>query len=284
MPDRPRPAAARSVRAPAARGQWAPPPPRPPPRRGGRARAAGRSRERVGRVVARGVQAVGEEHDHPLVRDRRRRAGSTPRAALRRGRWCRARAARRAPTAGSPAAGARPGPAAPSHPALKVSTDGCSFSRPASFATITPAAATAASATARPCIDPEMSTTRHTALRCAVHVRVTMSSTAGRRDALGVQASRVRSRSRSPSARAMGPSRRVPRAFVGPIRPSRRNTRPAKRRAAARSATSVATAMSASIAAAASGSSATATSNASGSSSPTSGETSSNAGCCWASC
>ena len=138
-------------------------------------------------------------------------------------------------------------------PALNVSTDGCSFSRPASLATITPAAATAANATARPCIEPEMSTTRHTARRCAVQVRVTMSSAPGRRDVLGVHASSVRSRSRSPSSPRDAPSRRVPRAFAGPTRPSCRNTRPASRRAAARSATSVATAMSASIAAAASG-------------------------------
>ena len=41
---------------------------------------------------------------------------------------------------------------------------------------------------------------RHTARRCAVQVRVTMSSAPGRRDVLGDHASSVRSRSRSPSS------------------------------------------------------------------------------------
>ena len=222
------------------------------------------ARERLGRVVARGVQAVRQQHDQALVGHRRRQLHR--RLAQARGEVGGAVPAQRrpAPTAGPPAAGAPPAPAAPATPAPNVSTDGCSFSRPVSLATITPAAATAASATASPCIDPEMSTTRHTARRCAVQVRVTMSSAPGRRDALGVQASSVRSRSRSPSSPRDGPSRRVPRALAGPTRPSCRNTRPASRRAAARSATSVATAMSASSAAAASGSSATAASNASG--------------------
>ena len=167
-------------------------------------------------------------------------------------------------------------------PALNVSTDGCSFSRPASFATITPAAATAASATASPCIEPEMSTTqadrpavrgpgarddvvgagpprraRRPRVERAVEVEVALQP-AGRPEPPGA----ARLRRADPAELQEHPARpaaeRPPaarRRWPRPCPPAspRRPRGPRRRRA----------------------------SNASASSSPTSGETSSNDGCCW---
>ena len=66
-----------------------------------------------------------------------------------------------------------------------------------------------------------------TARRCAVQVRVTMSSAPGRRDVLGVQ--RVEGAVQVEVAvqpRGTGRAAGCPRAFAGPTRPSCRNTRP----------------------------------------------------------
>ena len=142
----------------------------------------------------------------------------------------------------------------------------------------TAAAATAAVASRSPCMEPERSTSRHTAVSERFHVCTTSSSVSSGAPVLRDRwiASSDASRSMSPSAERRGrrTSRSTPVRDAAASLAASTTTRPASRPASSRRRRSVAVFMSASSASAASGASSNNSSNADSSTMPTSGETS----------
>lgn len=142
----------------------------------------------------------------------------------------------------------------------------------------------AAAANRSPCIDPDRSTSRQSAVSGRSHERTVRSSVEiGRRAARPAAiASRLASRSRSPSAIAARwvASRPMPRRLATPDRATSTRTRPARVRASPRSRSSVAPVRSARRVSASSGSSSRSVANSSSSRTPISGLTSAKFGCC----
>ena len=205
------------------------PRPAPPRSAAGRARAAGRcrpARSPAARPPWTGSPTAGRRPARPPVDGSsccRRPAAPPP------GRSARARAGPPGPGRRPPRPAAGPAAAATVTSSAKVSTLVCSRS---SAASTTPAAATAAMATPRPCIDPELSTSqadRPPGAGPAPGDQV-LGRRAARRRSSGPACGRGPGRPRDDAWR---PAAGCPGARARPTRPTWTKTRAASRRAAA---------------------------------------------------